>query len=65
MLINYSRMSYIVTSVVFADVGIGILTTDCTYAILYYVYNYVVCYYMSYYDMYFIIVNINHNQMDL
>ena len=25
MLINYSRMSYIVTSVVFADVGIGIL----------------------------------------
>ena len=53
-------MSYIVTSVVFADVGIGILiyTTGCTCAILYYIYNYIVCYYMSYYDMYFIIVNI-------
>ena len=68
MLISYSRMSYIVTSVVFADVGIGILiihhSLGCTYAILYYVYNYIVCYYMSYYDMYFIIVNIDHDQMN-
>ena len=47
MLVNYSRMSYIVTSVVFADVGIGILIIHHRLynTILYYVYiyNYIVC----------------------
>ena len=38
---NYSSISYIVTSVVFADVGIGILIIHHRYTILYYIYNYI------------------------